>query len=246
MMILPICHELSYRSQVEIWKDPEKFTGHLSCHYIKYFESTEWSCLIFGRIPVWPYAKLILTCWLVIPYFKGAAYVYDHFLRPIVINPQNINIWYVPRKTDIFNEPTDILTAAEKYIQEHGTQEFENLIHRVRQCQHWIFYHALNHFGSTLREPSSKLCNSDLLLSFLQTDKSRSSGSSSSIYDEDYHYWLLEEISRLVECNLCFLYISGVTRAQFRSLFCVLGCGFVSYPVLQRLVHAAGIFALVQ
>ena len=83
------------------------------------------------RIPVWPYAKLILTCWLVLPYFSGAAYVYEHYVRPIFLNPQTINIWYVPRKKDYYGKPDDILAAAEKYIQENGTQAFETLIHRV-------------------------------------------------------------------------------------------------------------------
>lgn len=83
------------------------------------------------RIPIWPYAKLIVTCWLVLPYFSGAAYVYEHYVRPFFVNPQTINIWYVPRKKDTFAKPDDILTAAEKYIQENGPEAFENLIHRV-------------------------------------------------------------------------------------------------------------------
>ncbi|KAL9227373.1 hypothetical protein vseg_003066 [Gypsophila vaccaria] len=37
-------------------------------------------------IPFWSYAKLIATCWLVIPYFSGAAYVYDHFIRPVFVS----------------------------------------------------------------------------------------------------------------------------------------------------------------
>ena len=86
---------------------------------------------IYFRIPIWPYAKLILTCWLVLPYFTGAAYVYEHYVRPFLANPQTINIWYVPRKKDVFTKPDDIITAAEKYIQENGTEAFENLIHRV-------------------------------------------------------------------------------------------------------------------
>ncbi|KAJ9140443.1 hypothetical protein P3X46_031092 [Hevea brasiliensis] len=83
-------------------------------------------------IPIWSYAKLILTCWLVIPYFSGAAYVYEHFVRPLFVNPQQtINIWYVPRKKDVFSKPDDILTAAEKYIEENGTEAFEKLIHKA-------------------------------------------------------------------------------------------------------------------
>lgn len=50
------------------------------------------------------------------------------------MNPQHtINIWYVPRKKDFDSKPDDILTAAEKYIEENGTDAFEKLIHRVRQ-----------------------------------------------------------------------------------------------------------------
>ncbi|XP_022768471.1 HVA22-like protein a [Durio zibethinus] len=67
-------------------------------------------------IPIWSYAKLIFTCWLVFPYFSGAAYVYEHYLRPFFINSR---------------KPDDILTAAERYIEENGTEAFEKLIHRV-------------------------------------------------------------------------------------------------------------------
>ncbi|XP_038997363.1 HVA22-like protein a [Hibiscus syriacus] len=82
-------------------------------------------------IPIWSFAKLIFTCWLVIPYFSGASYVYEHYLRPFFINPQQtINIWYVPRK-DFFSKPDDISTAAERYIEENGTEAFEKLVHRA-------------------------------------------------------------------------------------------------------------------
>ncbi|KAG2675611.1 hypothetical protein I3760_12G013300 [Carya illinoinensis] len=87
--------------------------------------------LLCGRIPIWAYAKLILTCWLVIPYFSGAAYVYEHYVRPFFVNQQTINIWYVPRKKDIFSKPNDILTAAEQYIAENGTEEFQKMINKA-------------------------------------------------------------------------------------------------------------------
>ncbi|KAM7464528.1 hypothetical protein LguiA_032649 [Lonicera macranthoides] len=80
--------------------------------------------------PIWPYAKLIAICWLVLPYFNGATYVYEHFIRPFYKDPQ-IKIWYVPRKKDIFSKPDDILTAAEKYIEENGPEAFERLISRA-------------------------------------------------------------------------------------------------------------------
>ena len=86
------------------------------------------------------YAKLILSCWLVLPQFNGAAHVYKHYIRPFYMNPQMpqmpqmpqaAQMWYFPRKKDIFSKPDDVLTAAERYMEEHGTEAFERLIHKV-------------------------------------------------------------------------------------------------------------------
>lgn len=93
-------------------------------------------------IPIWPYAKLIVTCWLVLPYFSGAAYVYEHYVRPFFVSHHTINIWYVPSKKDTFAKPDDILTAAEKYIQENGPEAFENLIHRAGKSRRGGSYHT--------------------------------------------------------------------------------------------------------
>lgn len=89
-------------------------------------------------IPIWSYVKLIATCWLVIPYFNGAAYVYEHFVRPTFVNAQNrtVNIWYVPRKKDVFSKKDDIITAAERYIQENGTDAFRDIIDKAEHRGH--------------------------------------------------------------------------------------------------------------
>ncbi|MCL7033057.1 hypothetical protein MKW94_024802 [Papaver nudicaule] len=84
-------------------------------------------------LPFWSYAKLIATGWLVLPYFSGASYVYEHFVRPIYVNPPNLNVWHVPwGKRNDLAKPEDVLTAAEKYIQEHGTEALEKLISTSR------------------------------------------------------------------------------------------------------------------
>ncbi|KAL6541345.1 HVA22-like protein a [Orobanche hederae] len=90
--------------------------------------------VVCARLPFWSYIKLFFTCWLVIPYFSGAAYVYEQYVRPYLVTRQKtVNIWYVPRKKDIFNKPDDILMAAEKYIQENGADAFEKMIHRTKE-----------------------------------------------------------------------------------------------------------------
>ncbi|EPS57657.1 hypothetical protein M569_17161 [Genlisea aurea] len=94
--------------------------------------------LTFGSLiewlPFWSYLKLIFTCWLVIPHFSGAAYVYENYIRPYLVTRQKtVNIWYVPRKKDVFSRPDDILTAAEKYMEEHGSEAFERMIRRSKE-----------------------------------------------------------------------------------------------------------------
>lgn len=84
------------------------------------------------RIPFWSYAKLIFTCWLVIPYFSGASHVYEHYVRPYLVTQQKtINIPNVSWKNIVSSKHDDILTAAEMYIEENGPEAFERIIHRV-------------------------------------------------------------------------------------------------------------------
>lgn len=73
----------------------------------------------------------MLNCWLVLPYFSGAAYVYEHHVRPLFVNHQTVNIWYVPRQKGIFSRPDDFLLAAEKFIEENGPEAFQKLIKKV-------------------------------------------------------------------------------------------------------------------
>lgn len=36
---------------------------------------------IFYRIPIWYTAKLVLVAWLVLPQFRGAAFIYNRVVR---------------------------------------------------------------------------------------------------------------------------------------------------------------------
>lgn len=37
--------------------------------------------LYYCRIPIWYSMKLVLAAWLVLPQFKGAAFIYERFVR---------------------------------------------------------------------------------------------------------------------------------------------------------------------
>lgn len=50
------------------------------------------------------------------------------------MNPQTSTLWYIPHNTKhIFStqQDHDVLTAAEKYMEQHGTQAFERLMNKV-------------------------------------------------------------------------------------------------------------------
>ncbi|KAJ4897420.1 HVA22-like protein b [Raphanus sativus] len=76
---------------------------------IKLFELTFYGLIEW--IPVWPYAKLALTCWLVLPGLSSAAYVYENYVRPFLLRPHSVNIWYVLAKKD----EDDLPAAAGKF-----------------------------------------------------------------------------------------------------------------------------------
>ena len=59
--------------------------------------------------------------------------MYEHYLRPLMVNQQRVNLWYVPKGKDPSNQRDDIITAAEKYIQQHGSGELQYMLDNVSQ-----------------------------------------------------------------------------------------------------------------
>ncbi|OMO63463.1 UDP-glucuronosyl/UDP-glucosyltransferase [Corchorus olitorius] len=60
---------------------------------ISLFESTFMGLLQW--LPFWPYMKLTIICWLMIPGFDGAFYVYNHFVHPcLYMDVQTIINWF--------------------------------------------------------------------------------------------------------------------------------------------------------
>ncbi|TVU28513.1 hypothetical protein EJB05_20032 [Eragrostis curvula] len=61
--------------------------------------------------------------------FNGASHVYEHFVRPIIVNQDVVNIWYIPKKDDS-SKPSDVILSAQKYIEQNGPKAFENLVNK--------------------------------------------------------------------------------------------------------------------
>ncbi|XP_073110147.1 HVA22-like protein a isoform X2 [Elaeis guineensis] len=154
--------------------------------------------LTFAKViewfPFWPYAKLAFNCWLVLPYFSGAAYVYQHYVRPLFVNQQTVNIWYIPRKKNIFSRADDVLSASEKFIEENGPGAFKKLINMTEKITKPKKSNKRETFGDKVVGKESKSWGSNRHVTFneVQPQSESNSWENSSFMifnDDDNRYW---------------------------------------------------------
>lgn len=118
----------------------------LSCSYtlevlrqLSIFRIILFDKFICVRLSVWPYAKIVVIFWLVIPHFDGAGIAYDSLLRPCLY-AQLLQV-----VLDLFNKNQDhsrdeesVLVVAQRYVDEHGTEALEKLI-SLKVCSSFLF-----------------------------------------------------------------------------------------------------------
>lgn len=78
------------------------------------------------RFQLWPYIKLMIIFWLVVPDFGRASYVYNsliRFIKPQIVACRLSNYW-----KNVFVEKENFLLHAERYMKENGTEALEKLI----------------------------------------------------------------------------------------------------------------------
>ncbi|XVE93595.1 hypothetical protein REPUB_Repub01dG0208100 [Reevesia pubescens] len=78
-------------------------------------------------LPLWPYMKLTIVCWMMIPHFDGAFYVYNHFVHPCLYMDMQTIINWLKKQKDLFLKD-NFLAQADKYVQAHGPEALEKLI----------------------------------------------------------------------------------------------------------------------
>ncbi|XP_028081171.1 uncharacterized abhydrolase domain-containing protein DDB_G0269086-like isoform X15 [Camellia sinensis] len=84
-------------------------------------------------LPFWPYMKLMAICWLGIPNFKGACYVYECLIHSCLsVNLQGVIKRFVKHKDDLPLNAESFLAVAERYVKENRSEELEKLIDRSR------------------------------------------------------------------------------------------------------------------
>ncbi|GFY89453.1 hypothetical protein Acr_06g0013930 [Actinidia rufa] len=73
--------------------------------------------------------KLLGVCWLVVPHFNGARYVYECLLRPCLsVNPQVVIKYLIKPKENPSLSAESFQAVAERYVKENGSEALEKLI----------------------------------------------------------------------------------------------------------------------
>ncbi|MBA0702100.1 hypothetical protein Goari_022366, partial [Gossypium aridum] len=80
---------------------------------------------ILQWLPFWPYMKLTIVCWMMIPHFDGAFYVYNHFVHPcLYLDLPTIINWFKKQK-DLFLKDNFLVEEADDCMKAHGPTEVQ-------------------------------------------------------------------------------------------------------------------------
>ena len=80
------------------------------------------------RFQFWPYIKLMIIFWLIIPDFGRASYVYNNLIRSFIYMKPQVVICKLKNWRKLFAKKENFLLHAERFIQENGTEALEKMI----------------------------------------------------------------------------------------------------------------------
>jgi len=76
--------------------------------------------------------KLLLCCWLVLPIFNGAAYIYEAHVRRYFKIGNYVNPYYNERQRRVLQMMSlDARKSVERFIETHGPDALDKIIRAV-------------------------------------------------------------------------------------------------------------------
>nr|CAD1834008.1 unnamed protein product [Ananas comosus var. bracteatus] len=138
MLLYPLYASMRAIESPSPLDDQQWLTYWVLYSLITLFELTFWKVLQW--FPLWPYMKLVFCCWLVLPIFNGAAYIYENYVRKYVKIGGYVSPNYGERERRVLQMMSlDSRKAAERYIETHGLEAFERVIQAVRDAKFSFF-----------------------------------------------------------------------------------------------------------
>ncbi|XP_021816839.1 uncharacterized protein LOC110759117 [Prunus avium] len=82
-------------------------------------------------LPLWPYIRIMIVFWLVMPHFDGAFYVYKHLVCPcLTMDSQNFTNWFNERMKELL-----FCAEGERYVKENVHEALETIACKVSQAE---------------------------------------------------------------------------------------------------------------
>ncbi|KAJ6671035.1 HVA22-LIKE PROTEINS [Salix viminalis] len=105
--------------------DTQKLIAYwVSISVVLLFEHSFWLQWLF----FWPYIKLMIVGYLVLPYFHGSLYVYKHLVHPCLSMGPRIITCKFNKLEELFFKKDDFLVEVKRYMKENGPDALEDLI----------------------------------------------------------------------------------------------------------------------
>ncbi|PNT72757.1 hypothetical protein BRADI_2g48770v3 [Brachypodium distachyon] len=132
MLLYPLYASMRAIESPSSLDDQQWLTYWVLYSLITLFELSCWKALQW--LPLWPYVKLLFCCWLVLPIFNGAAYIYETHVRRYFKIGQYVSPGYSERQRKVLQMMSlDARKSVERFIETHGPGALEKIIQAAEQ-----------------------------------------------------------------------------------------------------------------
>ncbi|KAH1092333.1 hypothetical protein J1N35_019590 [Gossypium stocksii] len=127
MLLYPLYASIRAIESPSMVDDQQWLTYWIIYSFITLFELSFWRILAW--VPLWPYMKLVLCMWLVLPIFNGAAYIYEKHIRKYIRFGGFVGSNYSEDQKKILQMISlDARKYVAEYVDKHGWPAFERII----------------------------------------------------------------------------------------------------------------------
>ncbi|XP_004499993.3 HVA22-like protein f [Cicer arietinum] len=129
MLLYPLYASMRAIESPSTLDDQQWLTYWVLYSFMTLFELSFYKILPW--FPIWPYMKLVLCVWLVLPMFNGAAYIYENYVRQYVKHIGTyggFNKYPEEQKKVLQMISFDARKSVERYIDRYGPDAFERVI----------------------------------------------------------------------------------------------------------------------
>ncbi|XP_062206744.1 HVA22-like protein f [Phragmites australis] len=127
MLLYPLYASMRAIESPSSLDDQQWLTYWVLYSLITLFELSCWKVLQW--FPLWPYMKLLFCCWLVLPMFNGAAYIYEAHVRRYFKIGSYVSPNFNERQRRVLQMMSlDARKSVERFIETRGPDALEKII----------------------------------------------------------------------------------------------------------------------